>query len=76
MQGISYEAGGILFQTRHGAYFVVNHNDGLEPWEDGYYEKLIPLDPEQAQRWAEQYCSAEGDRGAVRRNAGGGRRGS
>lgn len=58
MQGISYEAGGILFQTRHGAYFVVNHNDGLEPWEDGY-EKLIPLDPEQAQRWAEQYCSAE-----------------
>ena len=57
-QGIGYEAGGILFQTRHGAHFIVNHNDGLEPWEDGY-EKLIPLDPEQAQRWTEQYCSAE-----------------
>ena len=52
------EHGGILFQTRHGAYFVVNHNDGLEPWEDGY-QKLIPLDPEQVQRWAEQYCSAQ-----------------
>ena len=57
-QGIGYEAGGFLYQTRHGAYFVVNYNDGLDPWEDDY-EKLIPLEPGQAQRWAEQHCSVE-----------------
>jgi HicB family len=52
------ESGAVLYQTRHGAYFLVSFNEALEPWEDGY-EKLTPLDPEQAQRWAEKHCSTE-----------------
>lgn len=53
-----YEHGGILFQTRFGAYFVVQYDEGQDPWDDNY-EKLIPLEPEQAQRWAEKHCSAD-----------------
>ncbi len=52
------EHGGILFQTRFGAYFVVQYDEGQDPWDDNY-EKLIPLEPEQAQRWAEKHCSAD-----------------
>lgn len=52
------EHGGILFQTRFGAYFVVQFDEGQDPWDDNY-EKLIPLEPEQAQRWAEKHCSAD-----------------
>jgi len=52
------EYGGILYQTRHGAYFVVQYDDGLEPWESGYQD-LIPMDPETAQRWTEKHCSTD-----------------
>ena len=52
------EHGGILFQTRFGAYFVVQYDEGQDPWDDNY-ERLIPLEPEQAQRWAEKHCSAD-----------------
>jgi len=52
------EHGGILFQTRFGAYFVVQYDEGQDPWDDNY-EKLIPLEPEQALRWAEKHCSAD-----------------
>lgn len=52
------EHGGILFQTRFGAYFVVRYDEGQDPWDDNY-EKLIPLEPEQALRWAEKHCSAD-----------------
>ena len=53
-----YEHGGVLYQTRFGAYFVVQYDESQDPW-DGNYEKLIPLDPEQALRWAEKHCSAD-----------------
>lgn len=52
------EAGGALYQTRHGAYFAVSFDENREAWEDGH-EKLTPLDPQQAQRWAEEHCSTE-----------------
>lgn len=52
------EYGQILFQTRHGAYFLFDYDDRRETWESGY-QQLIPLDPEQAQRWAETHCSAD-----------------
>ena len=52
------EYGQILFQSRHGAYFLYDFDDRRDPWEDGY-QRIIPLEPEQAQRWAEKYCSAD-----------------
>ena len=52
------EHGGVLFQTRFGAYFVVQYDERQDPWDDNY-EKLIPLEPDQAQRWAEKHCSVE-----------------
>ena len=58
MANLAGEVGGVLYQTRHGAYFVVQYDGNLDPWDDGYL-KLMPLDPGQAQRWTEQHCSAD-----------------
>lgn len=52
------ECGQILFQTRHGAYFLFDFDDGRDPWESGF-QRIIPLEPEQAQRWTEEHCSAD-----------------
>jgi hypothetical protein len=42
-----------LFKTRHGAYFSYFYLD-TEP-----DEKIIPLSPEDAQKWMERHCRAE-----------------
>ena len=52
------ELGHILFQTRHGAFFLYKFDENQEPWDDAY-QSITPLDPEQAQRWAEQYCTVD-----------------
>lgn len=56
--GQQHDSGSILYQTRFGAYFIVQYDDGGDPW-DGSDEKLVPLDPDQALRWAEEHCSTE-----------------
>jgi hypothetical protein len=52
------ERGEMLFQTRHGAYFLFQFNEDRDPWESGHQE-IVPLGPGQARRWAETYCSAD-----------------
>lgn len=42
-----------LFKTRHGAYFLHVNLPNLPD------EKIVPYDPEKAQKWMEDYCSAQ-----------------
>ncbi len=46
--------GEILYQTRHGAYFLLYYNE-ISPEDDA----LIPLAPQEAQSWMEKYASVE-----------------
>jgi len=42
-----------LFKTRHGAYFVYVFLDTVPD------ERIMPVEPEAAQKWMEQHCRAE-----------------
>ena len=48
------DTGSVLFQTRHGAYFLWHYDD-----QSPEYEKIEPLTPDEAQNWMEKYCSAD-----------------
>ena len=47
-----------LFQTRHGAFFLYFFNPERERWDDGR-QNIVPLKPNEAQRWAEQHCTVD-----------------
>lgn len=47
-----------LYQTRYGAFFLYVFNNAGQPSDPGY-EQIVPLEPQRAQRWMEEHCSAE-----------------
>jgi len=47
-----------LYQTRHGAFFLYSL-DETKHTSDPRYEQITPREPHEAQKWMEQYCSAE-----------------
>ena len=49
-----FEAGEFLYQNRFGAFFTYAYQDGAN--EDDF-EKIEPLDPEQARSWLEKNAS-------------------
>lgn len=44
-----------LYETTHGAYFLLVYNEMGDPWDKGYHE-IRPLTRKQAIDWAEKRC--------------------
>lgn len=54
------EIGEVLYQTRHGAYFVVGYDDNRYGEDQEELPlSLKPLDPDEAQEWAEKRLPPE-----------------
>ena len=49
-----WDSGRLLYQTRHGAFFLYSYLDGANEQD---FDKIEPYTPEQAQKWLEENCS-------------------
>jgi len=47
-----------LYQSRHGAFFLYSLEETRRT-SDPRHERIIPLEPQDAQKWMEQHCPPE-----------------
>jgi hypothetical protein len=54
--GYGDDIGSVLFLNKWNAYFVLNYNYCLDPWDAGY-EEIKPLTLPEAVSWGERHCA-------------------